>query len=513
MNKTEEFIFSQYHKAHNPETGKPMSRRQLGLLTRQLRNKGFTDPEILLWILYFDTLGQPVTQRAACKWMCNAFIILPEDEDKVHEAVKVAKINHVDPLQYESPMSIINCFSRLNKRGKAIDPSTVSTLHFRYHNPTQDIDVYDVDEGIESRKNLRAIINSHLGIRSNPWCLLLADKNGNLSWYSQRFWNRYHGLKKRVAFQHGRLYAFSAGQRHPRTWYDRMDQPHQGEKIEYLRIENDPLRRTGQFRVDPFTGEKELLGDIHRGNKINGWFERFHFLRSKKPYSREFLWNGKPVNMTWNWLTKDQLDELLQASDLEKGIIRIPPTVKAIPDRAFCFAEALREIHLPDSVEHLGEHLFEGCRNLRVVHLPSGVSTLPDGIFKDCRSLAVISIPKKVHEIGANAFSHCVSLKKILIPNKVTTIGNGAFTSCRSLSEISFPSSVTAIGKGAFAGCTFTEVTIPETVRSLSAGAFSMCMNIHTFYVCKRWYGMFHDRYGRRVQLFPDTEKTIYQSA
>lgn len=486
-----------------------MSRRQLDLLTSQLWKEKFSDSEILDWLLYFDTLKKPVTQRAACKWMCDAVIILPEDEYKVVQAVKVAKINHVDPLTYESPMAVIRKFPQLKKMGKPIDPSTVNTLHFRYHNPIWDIDVYDVDEGLESRINMRNIINTHLGINSNPWCLLSANKNGELAWPAGRYWRMYHGLKKRVAFLHGRLYAFSAGKCHPRVWYDRMDNPHEGEKNEYLAIENDPLKRQALFRVDPFTGEKEFMGDVHRGNKINGLYERFHSLRSKKPYSSVFYWNGKPLQDTWGWLTKEEQKGLFENSDFEKGVLRIPSTIKRIPDRAFCFSKSLTELYLPEQVEYLGNHLLEGCNNLHKVHLPSNLSRIPDYMFKGCSSLQNITLPASLKEIGNYAFSNCTELFKIRLPKGLRIIGKGAFQSCRSLSEIHFPSSIRKVGNGAFSCCNISSIIIPDTIESIHDGAFSMCSNIRTFHVGKRWYGMFRERYGRRVQLLENPDDKL----
>ena len=75
-----EFILTQYNLSHNPETGKRMYRRQVLLLINRLKKEKFSDNDVLDWLLYFDTLPSPVAQLAACKWMCDATIILPEDE-------------------------------------------------------------------------------------------------------------------------------------------------------------------------------------------------------------------------------------------------------------------------------------------------------------------------------------------------------------------------------------------------------------------------------------------------
>ena len=116
----EAFLATQYPISHNPELGEKMSRNQLGLLGRQLEKKirlsKKKDEEVcafvLEWILYLDSLKTPVAQRAACKWFCSGTVILPEDELKILQAVKVAKINHVDPLAYDSP---IGPFTEVNR--------------------------------------------------------------------------------------------------------------------------------------------------------------------------------------------------------------------------------------------------------------------------------------------------------------------------------------------------------------------------------------------------------------
>jgi hypothetical protein len=63
---------------------------------------------------------------------------------------------------------------------------------------------------------MRLIINTHVGPKANPWCLLHGDGKGNLSdginglYNAWHYWNHYTSLKKRVAFQNGKLLAFSA---------------------------------------------------------------------------------------------------------------------------------------------------------------------------------------------------------------------------------------------------------------------------------------------------------------
>lgn len=498
MNQTENNILTQYSLSRDSQNGKRMSRLQLLTLASQLAKKYKKESVVLKWILCLDTLPTPVAQRAACKWLCKGTVILPEDTDKVMQAVKVAKINHVDPLQYNNPMEIVNSFAKLRKSGGPINPATVSTLRFRYHNPEWDLDVYDVEESEESRRNLRQIINTHLGVNCNPWCLLYADKEGNLQEYSRKYWNYYHGFSKRVAFQHGRLYAFSAGRGKKRIWWDRQDEPHEGMKLEDLPIENDAMKRRALFRVDPFTGEKEMMGQIWRGSKQTGLCEHYRSLRNKTPYLKEYYWNGRRLRDCWKGISEEQEKEMFENSDIPNGIVRVPESFTAIPDGALCYSRGLTEIYIPDSVQSIGEGVFAGCLYLRKVRLPAKLTRIPARLFMDCTSLRSVHIPATVKVIARQAFSGCTALKEIKLPRHLSLIGDSAFSGCREIRQVDFPLEIETIGNGAFGGCQgLTSVTVPDSVTNLPIGAFCMCSGIRTFTVGERWYGRFVERYGR----------------
>lgn len=498
MNQTENNILTQYIQSRDPQNGKRMSRRQLLTLASQLAKKYKKESVVLKWILCLDKLPTPVAQRAACKWLCMGTVILPEDAEKVLQAVKVAKINHVDPLQYSNPMEIVNGFARLKKSGGPIDPATVSTLKFRFHNPEWDLDVYDVEESDQSRRNLRQIINTHLGVNCNPWCLLYADKEGNLQPRSKGYWDYYHGFSKRVAFQHGRLYAFSAGRSGGRIWWDRQDIPHEGARMEDLPVENDALKRRALFRVDPFTGEKEMMGRIWRGSKQTGLCEHYRSLRNRNPYLKEYYWNGRRLRDCWKGMTEADEKELFENSDINNGIIRVPESFTVIPDGALRCSRGLTEIYIPDSVQSIGNHVFDGCLNLKKVRLPARLSRISEGLFQDCTSLRSVHIPASVREIARQAFSGCSALKEIKLPRRLSLIGDSAFSGCREIREVDFPGEIETIGNGAFGGCQgLTAVSVPSSVTQLPVSAFCMCPRIRTITVAPRWYGRFVERYGR----------------
>ena len=594
------FLATQYPISHNPELGEKMSRNQLGLLGRQLEKKirlsKKKDEEVcafvLEWILYLDSLKTPVAQRAACKWFCSGTVILPEDELKILQAVKVAKINHVDPLAYDSPMEIIDSFPQATHHSKPINPFKVSTLQL-YRIFENGLQVFNVEESEKSRINLRHIIDTHWGMDSNPWCILQGDRHGNLTPQSARCWKNYSGFPKRVAFMNGRLTAFSAGATQKRIWWNRLDRViGEAETVEQP-VEGDTLRRTALYEIDHFTGEAKILGKIHKGNQQNGLYEKYHAIEDQAPYYSAYYLGGKRLRGQWPGMNDRLEKEVGESSHLEEGMLRIPSSMQCLPampvlkspalkevflhdelqaiedsafsesksiervriprsveiigERAFSRCASLKEVTLPaglktisesmfegctslvsvtlpsrlreiqahafkdcwnlerivipNSVVRIGEGVFEGCTNLKEVVLPKKLKTIPDSFFRDCESLWTITLPDTVTSISENAFRECRSLKEVFLPESLEKIDKEAFMGCNKLKDIDFPHQLKSIGKAAFSGCSsLLEILIPESVKHLDESAFTLCTGIRYFLVPRRWFALFYQRYGRRVQ-------------
>lgn len=508
MNEVLEFIKRAYPAKHDPMSGEKMSKLQLDLLTRQLWKK-FLSAEgadesgckfVLRWLLYLDTLGTPVIQRAACRWLCRGAVMLPEDEYKVKEAVKIAKLNHVDPLSYDSPMEIINSFKRTKKADPALDPSTVPTLHLRFIDGNG-LEVYDVDEDQVSRENLRRIINTHWGVNCNPWCLLQGDRMGNLMEDSETYWRYYSAYPKRVAFINGKLHAFSAGSTRTRTWWDRFNQPSEGSKEEVLPVPGDKLGRMARYEVDSFTGEKEFLGGLFKGNPENGLFQRYRSLKDETPYYCTYRLGGKRISDQWPGLTHDMERCIGDISLLEEGALRIPDAIRCLPsvpllknpflkelylsdgissieEAAFTHNKGLLKIRMPESMPSIPKGLFVGCSSLTLVSLPSDLKILPRNTFYGCMSLRTLSLPSEVTIIGEWAFSGCSSLTEVRLPNRILTIPEGLFYGCRSLKAVKLPR-VKEIEPYAFRGCANLEsIVIPNSVKTIGVGAFEGCTSL-----------------------------------
>ena len=160
-------------------------------------------------------------RQAALHWFIKGAIRLPEDAPKVSEAIKYGENAKgrkgvlTDPMQYASPMAMMDALHDFKPKAKPIDPDKVPQLSDR-RDMGHGVVTYLVQDDREGQQAMREIINTHWGEDANPWCLLHGDGRGNLSdgseggydaWY---YWQHYSALPKRVAFKDGRLLAFMA---------------------------------------------------------------------------------------------------------------------------------------------------------------------------------------------------------------------------------------------------------------------------------------------------------------
>lgn len=255
---------------------------------------------------YLDGLEDSKTQLATAKWFANGKIRLPEDMPKVEQAISVAGKAKVDPLQYGSPMELLDAHADFKPTEKRINPDEVSTLHRAAEYPDSGIVVYDVDPSQESRENMRKIINTHFGEDASPWCLLQGDGKGNLTAQSARYWKHYGAYRKQVAFKDGKLLAFSANDTHTKLWWDRQDKSHYGIPVT-MKVPGDKLGRSADHIIDE-SGNLivEPGGQMFRGNQQNGVFEVWsgdgETLRSRTEYKA-----GKENGITEEWYPSGQI--------------------------------------------------------------------------------------------------------------------------------------------------------------------------------------------------------------
>ena len=265
------------------------------------KRKDLTDDQRKVVVDYLDELNNPKLQLATARWFAQGVIRLPEDMPKVEQAVAVADRAKVDPLQYGSPMELIEAHADIEIKEKPINPDSVPTLHRAKEYKDYGIVVYDVDDTEESRENMRRIINTHYGKEASPWCLLQGDGNGKLTAESRRYWRSYDAYPKQVAFRNGKLLAFSANDNNKRVWWDRQDAPHEGFPLD-MPMPNDELKRTATYTLNPETGKLSKPYNKRKGNKQNGTYEewndldvlttRRHYKNGRMDGVQETFWSG-----------------------------------------------------------------------------------------------------------------------------------------------------------------------------------------------------------------------------
>lgn len=242
----------------------------------RLRNKltNATDLQVEQTINEIEKLGESgkgggdsKLEKAAFHWASRGTVILPEDNEKIKQAVEIADKKSANVESFNSPMELINQFADSIKE-KPIDPDTVSTLTNKVTYP-QGITVYNVEESEESRQNMRKIINTHFGKNCSPWCLLQGDENGNLTENSARYWEHYNKYPKRVAFHDGKLIAFFASDNNP-VWWSREDKPYTGIPAWQKLADGSVCYRVLNEKTGEFDGKRY---NHHRGNRIDGMYE------------------------------------------------------------------------------------------------------------------------------------------------------------------------------------------------------------------------------------------------
>lgn len=212
--------------------------------------------------------GNPKTEKSALHWLLHGHIILPEDNYKILDALRICEQRHLDPIRFTDPNEILAKYTIKEKRSDLrINPDTVPEFSNKvdYGNG---ITVYTVDDIRKGQQAVRSVIDTHWGENANPWCLTRRDDYGALGRASWSYWKNYNGVPKRIAFRNGRLLAFGASINDNNQCWDREDAPFDG--IPYTVKENGNSffyiynEETGQS-----IKQKETLAD----GSIHEWYE------------------------------------------------------------------------------------------------------------------------------------------------------------------------------------------------------------------------------------------------
>ncbi|MBR8766563.1 hypothetical protein IX306_001939 [Porphyromonas levii] len=231
------------------------------------------------------------------RWFSKSVVRVPEDQPKIDEAVEIARRAKVDPMSYDSPMSLIEAFKKYKLREGAVNPNTVPELSNK-REIGYGITVYDVEDTPEGQLAMRRIVDTHFGEDANPWCLLQGDGDGGVTDDAWDYWQHYDGCEKKVAFENGKLIAFCANEDYDDLWWDRQDEAHDGVPLLNYLIPDDELGRSADLEID-VSGNVVNKTNVHKGNRQNGLYERWH---SNGQLEERGHWgNGKREGVLENW--------------------------------------------------------------------------------------------------------------------------------------------------------------------------------------------------------------------
>jgi len=197
----------------------------------------------------------------AIKWTIDGNLLLPEDGEKMIGAVRLAATKKIDPMQFNNPNEIFDKYGEDIKqdtyKSAKLNPDTIPEFTNKKIVKNKDVGeivLYSVDNTKNGQLAVRKIINHYWGKSANPWCLTYTDDNGKLTKDSWTMWNEKYAGSKYIAFQNGKLIAFSAsnfGDEY--SWWDRAD----NSTDEYI-----PIKRK-------LNGWTELLKYDIKNNNLN----------------------------------------------------------------------------------------------------------------------------------------------------------------------------------------------------------------------------------------------------
>lgn len=155
--------------------------------------------------------------------------------------------------------------------------------------------------------------------------------------------------------------------------------------------------------------------------------------------------------------------------------VKFQSGVTELPDGAFIYCGALRQVSLPSSVTAIGKRAFYECKALQSVS-GSNVTTVMYQAFYECQALRDVGFMGKVTELGGYAFDGCSALPAANLNPSLQEVSAGAFRSCTNLSQVTLPTNSTylAIEQDAFSGCrALTSINLPAQLAYLRTDAFS----------------------------------------
>lgn len=193
---------------------------------------------------------------------------------------------------------------------------------------------------------------------------------------------------------------------------------------------------------------------------------------------------GKSYQVTDIWQYSFHMSE----DAVNMNSVKIPGSIKSIPDSVFCNCQELTSVVIEDGPKSIGKTAFERCVKLQKLETPASVTSIGDNAFMFCYALESIDISKSISSIGNKAFANCYKLKSANLPYTGYTIGDNAFSDCSVLEDIYF-GTASKIGVGAFWHCMKLEyATIEaEEVGEMAFGDCTALKDISIGASVKKW--------------------------
>ena len=191
-----------------------------------------------------------------CRYIANKEITKVNDE-RLNKVQKILKLNSsldTQSLKGNIDQFIKQYYNIVQKNQQKQNAKTVQYLDSipefsqkkQYPNG---VVIYQVEDSSKGMRAVRKIIDLQWGQDANPWCLAArTGKNKDLR-AASRHWKQYNSYPKHIAFQNGKLIAFSANDKNVTLWWDREDHPHH----------TLPLLDGTFLRVDPLVGPSDIF--------------------------------------------------------------------------------------------------------------------------------------------------------------------------------------------------------------------------------------------------------------
>ena len=153
--------------------------------------------------------------KAAIKWVANRSITLPQDNTKAKQVFSEARKRHIDVMKYNTLGELIASdeMKPKEKEKPKFDPDKAKTFSNKRTVTTEKgrvFTVYDVENNWEGQREVCKALAAHYKV--SPWCLSTFTATGEPTQSAKNFWNKYNGVKRRIAYEDGKPVAFSSDQ-------------------------------------------------------------------------------------------------------------------------------------------------------------------------------------------------------------------------------------------------------------------------------------------------------------